>query len=915
METPISQNTPQAEYQNTPPRFIFHPVQTRLLKQILGVGGLLSKATFLKAPGGYGKTVLMSQLHKYLLESGEQCFWIGLTDRHAFPGLAVAALEDYLSSQTQPIHPTQELFRGASTLETRITHLINLLNRREGPITIFIDNVKNDPDGKFGDLLDSLVFHTRDDVRTIWSSTADTEFNLSRARLEGLIKEIKFEDLAFNSEEAQGLLGKDLTGQLGNDGVVTLTGRTEGWPAALRIAKIAFENSNQPVLELKALSGSNENIAELLGRLALRGFSGEFREFLLCLGFFNKFNLDLCLHAIGPDSATHLDTLIQHNILVIPLDRNKNQYRLHGLLRDYLLASAKKLLPGSRKNEVLQRASEWCANNTFWMDAIDYSLAINDFPAAGNILEKAAGFFVKTREGLEQFVTWIDQVRKANIEIGLESHFWYVWALVIQRRYEASRVQLEELSRQIKDTPVPLASNIEQRTAHLRICLDLFTDRRIEAMHHADALLNKKSVTDPFTLGAVGGIKALCLASSFRFSQAHQAMRVAETYLREAGSEYFKIWITLGYAIPGIFAGNFLQSHDDLLPTIRRTESQLGSDSKQLDILALLAAKCTVEMGRDPEAREWLTRGLRSVFNRAAQDSIDITSCGLDAAVKLWNGTDDQLISIVQIRDIAGNYPPRLATMLSCYVTQRLLRLGRVKDAQGEATRIGLIQGDGKISLSDTESFASPRCRETLAATAIDLMIATGDLRGASLLVNQEITAANTDGRIARLVELGLAKSMILMRRKSTVDAVQEVILAISRATHGHIVRPFRDWSILLNELVDKKKISLSSFTLLEERKFFKEICSSLPHDFSQPQQAALTHGGEPAVELTRREIQLLTMLEAGLANKQMIDEANISLGTIKWHLKNLYKKLGVTNRTAAIAKIRSQNYISRKTN
>lgn len=902
---------PTSEYSCAAPRFVFEPVQTRSFKALIDPRRPLGKAVFLKAPPGYGKTVLMSMLSAHLTDLGEECVWVGLSDQRASTELAVEALEDYLHSQKTPTPPTQQLFRGTATLDSRIHQVVQQLNLSTGQINVFLDNVKEDGNGSFGALLDALVFQTGDHVRIVWSGVGDTAFNLSRAHLEGVLRKIEFADLAFTTAETLSMLGDDLMRQLGSQGAVALTTRTEGWPAAIRVAKVGLDNSDQPNEELRVLSGSDDNLAEMLGRLTFFGFPQDFQDFLLRLGLLSKFNHELCLQAIGANGDKQLDALLAHNLLIIPLDKQRNYYRLHGLFQDYLRSVADRRLADADRRHVLQRATAWCVTQGFWSDAVDYALAIQDHALASQVLEKADGYFVKTRDGLDRFVEWVDRIRTAGVDIGLKTHYWYVWALVIQRRFEVSRGELKALYAHINDTPVAEAAAIEQRAAHLRICINLFTDRRQDVMHYADLLLEKKNITDPFTLGAVWAMKGLCQSFAFQFNQASQSTRVAETYLRQAGSEYFKMWITLCHVIPGIFVGNFKQGPELLLPAIRRMAALQGNDSKQVDILAMLTAKCYVEMGRDLEAKQWLDTGLRSVFNLAAQDSIDITSCGLDAAIKLWGGEEDPSLSIPRLREVVGHYPPRLSTMLSCYITQRLLRLGRVKSALGEAARIGLIQGDGKVSTSDIETYESARCREALAAAAIDLMVATGDLRGASLLIQQETQLATADGRTARLVELGLTKAMILMRRKSMVEAVQEVKQAISRATHGQIVRPLLDWSGLITDLLGKRKLSPSSFTLQEERDFFRDICAAMPQKFSQPQQAPLSHGGEPAFELTRREIQLLTMLEAGLANKQMVDEANISLGTIKWHLKNLYKKLGVTNRTAALAKVRSQNYIS----
>ena len=58
----------------------------------------------------------------------------------------------------------------------------------------------------------------------------------------------------------------------------------------------------------------------------------------------------------------------------------------------------------------------------------------------------------------------------------------------------------------------------------------------------------------------------------------------------------------------------------------------------------------------------------------------------------------------------------------------------------------------------------------------------------------------------------------------------------------------------------------------------------------------------DPLAGLTPRERELLASLAGGLTNQQMATQLDISLNTVKFHLKNLYDKLGVGNRAQAVA-------------
>jgi DNA-binding NarL/FixJ family response regulator len=58
--------------------------------------------------------------------------------------------------------------------------------------------------------------------------------------------------------------------------------------------------------------------------------------------------------------------------------------------------------------------------------------------------------------------------------------------------------------------------------------------------------------------------------------------------------------------------------------------------------------------------------------------------------------------------------------------------------------------------------------------------------------------------------------------------------------------------------------------------------------------------GPHLAVPLTCRELEVLDLVCLGLANKAIALRLSISEGTVKNHLKNIYRKLSATNRTEA---------------
>ena len=60
---------------------------------------------------------------------------------------------------------------------------------------------------------------------------------------------------------------------------------------------------------------------------------------------------------------------------------------------------------------------------------------------------------------------------------------------------------------------------------------------------------------------------------------------------------------------------------------------------------------------------------------------------------------------------------------------------------------------------------------------------------------------------------------------------------------------------------------------------------------------------GDQKSRLTEREQAVLDCLAHGLAYKQIGDQLNISINTIRTHLRHIYEKLHVQSRTEAVAK------------
>jgi len=388
---------PDTARRGEPPHYAFRPVTTRAFAELENAAEQ-PKLLAIVAPVGYGKTVLMSELHARLVARGERCYWSTLDERDTRAEDVLQRLERHASRHGGTLHPTQALFRGDETVDARVESLVRSASEQRNGFTAFIDNLHFCTDPQLGPILDRMVFDTPGPARFVISSTAALPVHLARAKLEGRVRQVGYADLSLDLAGVTDLLGPRITEALDAEHLDTILTQTEGWPAALRMMQIALAGSRDPRVLLQQFSGSDEDVVALLNRHVLQGLPSALRDFLLAIAPLQSFDAALCAHATGDTEAqSHLDWLVQHNVFMVPLDRTRSRYRLHGLFRQCLLGEARQVQASDARNAVLERAARWCEQQGQWRDAMEYALAAHALPLAGRVLEKTAPTFVRNR--------------------------------------------------------------------------------------------------------------------------------------------------------------------------------------------------------------------------------------------------------------------------------------------------------------------------------------------------------------------------------------------------------------------------------------------------------------------------------------------------------------------------------------
>ncbi|MCH6196961.1 response regulator transcription factor [Corynebacterium mastitidis] len=162
-----------------------------------------------------------------------------------------------------------------------------------------------------------------------------------------------------------------------------------------------------------------------------------------------------------------------------------------------------------------------------------------------------------------------------------------------------------------------------------------------------------------------------------------------------------------------------------------------------------------------------------------------------------------------------------------------------------------------------------------------------GDIPAEVDVVVMDIQMPGTDGIAATKALHAAGGPPVLIL--TTYDAQADIVAALSAGALGY----------LLKDAPEEELHRAVVATARGQRTLSPEVATALAERLGRPQES-----------LSARETEILRALETGATNRQLADSLFISLGTVKTHLLHIYQKLGVDNRTAAIAAARQRRLI-----
>jgi LuxR family maltose regulon positive regulatory protein len=174
-------------------------------------------------------------------------------------------------------------------------------------------------------------------------------------------------------------------------------------------------------------------------------------------------------------------------------------------------------------------------------------------------------------------------------------------------------------------------------------------------------------------------------------------------------------------------------------------------------------------------------------------------------------------------------------------------------------------------------------------------------------LIERLLQAAEEGGRIGSVIEILVLLALAHEAQGDIPRALVSLEHALTLAEPEGYVRIFVDEGppmarLLYNALSqgispDYCQRLLTAFPLVEPKQADSAKTQAFKSDWVEP--------------LSEREIEVLHLISEGLTNQEIATGLYLSLHTVKVHARNIYAKLGVKNRTQAVAKGRALGILS----
>ncbi len=348
--------------------------------------------TVVTGPAGAGKTTALAL---WAAARPRTVAWVRVDEFDNRPGVFWAYVVAALRRSGVALPAAVPAARGPDAGHAFLLGLASALAAQDPPVTLVLDDLHLLTDPKLLEGLGYLLRNTGAGLRLVVAARMDP-LPLHRYRLAGELTEIRASDLAFSTAEAGLLLarhGRTMPEHL----VECLTRRTEGWAAGLRLAAISMGTHRDPDQFVTELITEDSALTGYLVEEGLSTQPPEAGDVLLSTSILDRVSAEAAGELTGNERAGQiLLAVARANAFIQPA--GPGRYRYHPLFAEVLRLKLRCEHP-DRVAPLHRRAARWYQRNGQLTDAVRHATRAGDWPLAAGIVidELAIGEIIEPR--------------------------------------------------------------------------------------------------------------------------------------------------------------------------------------------------------------------------------------------------------------------------------------------------------------------------------------------------------------------------------------------------------------------------------------------------------------------------------------------------------------------------------------
>jgi ATP/maltotriose-dependent transcriptional regulator MalT/ActR/RegA family two-component response regulator len=324
------------------------------------------------APAGYGKSTLVSW---WFSKQELPHTWISLDDGD----------NDLRLFMTYFVHAVTSLFPSAmaktlATLGAENLPAIQVLSRTlaneiaaiKRDFILVFDDFHLIKEKSIHDLLTELLRHPPKPLHFIVVGRTEPFLSLNKFRSQGLLSEIRLQELRFTDVETTEFLQQLLSSNIDASATKQLIDKTEGWITGIRLAALSILHKKDADKLLEELSGSGQFVMEYLFNEVFSSQPENIQKHLVTSSILDRFCGPLCeVLCPYPENECDLDGwslikwLKENNLFLISLDSDGYWYRFHHIFQELLKKQLVRRYSFDEIDALHAKASSWLAENNF----------------------------------------------------------------------------------------------------------------------------------------------------------------------------------------------------------------------------------------------------------------------------------------------------------------------------------------------------------------------------------------------------------------------------------------------------------------------------------------------------------------------------------------------------------------------